>query len=71
MSAILSWIMGTLVPMILNFLWGKWLEEKKKQDEKSADDKKVDESTGKAKDPDLGKRLDGTKELEDGINGHT
>jgi hypothetical protein len=71
MGGIIAWITGTLVPMILNFLWGKWLEERKKQADKDSEDKKVDESTGKAKDPNLGKRLDGTKELEDGMNGHT
>lgn len=74
MAAILaklgSWVVGTLFPMLLNFLWGKWQGEQKEREEKKKDDKKVDDATEKAKDPDLGKRLDGTKDLEDGINDH-
>lgn len=65
-----GWLVTSVLPVVLNFVFGKLKEWWKERQEKNSDDKRVDDATDKAKDPDLSKRLDGTKDLEGGFNDH-
>lgn len=71
MGTILARLFGWIAPFFFDFLWGRISAMIAAYKAKKEEDKKVDGSVGKVENGDMKKGLEGTGELEDGVNKNT